>query len=89
MQSYVKFRARSDKFVLSCQNDACGEVDDAVGTSAQQIVPYAAGGLHARKDMGEPGQHPGDDEDYQVHLLKTFKDLLELLILVVEQREHH
>lgn len=60
-----------------------------MGASREEVVPDAAGGLDARENMGEPGQHPGDDEDYQFDFLEALKDLLELLVLLEEEGKHH
>lgn len=88
-REYVELVALLDQFLLGGEDDAGGEVDDAVGAGAEEVVPDAAGGLDAGEDVCEPGQHPGDDEDDQVHLPEALKDLFELLVSPEQQREHH
>lgn len=47
---------------------------------AEDVVPHASDGLDAGEDMGEPGEHPRDDEGQQLHLGEALKDALKLAV---------
>ena len=56
---------------------------------AENVVPDPADGLHAWKNMGEPGQHPGNNEDDQINLLEALKYLIELRVFLAEKGQDH
>lgn len=73
--------------MLGCEDDARCQVNDAVGASAEQVVPDPADGLDAGEDVGEPSEDPGDDEGDEPHLLEALEYLLEVPVLLGEQFE--
>ncbi len=84
---YVVLLAGALELVLGGEDDACGQVEDAVGAGAEEVVPDAADGLDAGEDVGEPGEHPGDDEGHHPHLREALQDLPQLPVPALEELE--